>query len=52
MKAVRAQMDNGTAPPSMVRSMLEGVSPDDQQAHDTIRDLGEVAFLGKFTICF
>jgi cytochrome P450 len=46
MKMVRAQMENGTASPSIVRSMLEDVSPDDQQAQDTIRDLGAIAFLG------
>jgi hypothetical protein len=47
MNLVREQMAQGTAPPSMIRSMLEDADPNDQETHDLIRDLGEVAYLGK-----
>jgi hypothetical protein len=49
---VRSQMSNGSAPPYIVRSMLEDASPEDHQAQDIIRDLGAGAFLGMVSILF
>jgi hypothetical protein len=49
MKVVRAQMAKGTAPPSMVRGMLEDTPPDDQQAQETIRDLGVTTLQGTLS---